>query len=74
MSKIIECSKDASGTFVPKTVRESKQQLPPIKHVVVQRQRSNDKVNDFIVGFDAGMQIFEHIINRLDKFTRSKHS
>jgi len=75
MPKIIECDKDESGTFVPKAIRESRQSLPPIKHVVIQRQRSNDKndkIEDFMIGVDAGLQIFEHIIERLNRMTRSK--
>lgn len=72
MPKIIECDKDASGTFVPKAIRISKQQLPPIKYVVIQRQQHNDKLKDFMVGVDAGLELFEHIINGINKITRSK--
>lgn len=66
MPKIIDCTKNSNGTFVPRRVRTQRNQI--VMRQIPPKRTVRDNVNDFIEGVDAGMEMFEHLINRINQF------
>jgi len=81
MPKIIDCTKDASGTYVPRRVRTIRPNpqviVKPVRNIAnnqnVHRnfnRSTRNNVQDFMIGVDAGFEMFEYLINKINGLTR----
>lgn len=64
---IIDCTKNSSGTFVPFrsiNYRPAKKKI----HFESGQNIPDQGIEEFLSGVDAGLDIFEHIVDRLDRF------